>query len=95
MQSETDLGYAFDRAADGEDALVHARNDLADAGFDAGLVPEVGDIFACFPNDDASILGTDQSAEGEDVVAGGGGRTRVGVGGCWTVSAASLARTMD
>lgn len=47
---------------------MYARNDLADARFDAGLVAEISNIFASLSDDDASVLGADKSPESEDVL---------------------------
>jgi hypothetical protein len=52
-------------AGDGEDAVVDALDDLADAGLDARLVPQVGDILSALADDDAGLLGGDDSAKGE------------------------------
>ena len=50
---------------------MYAGDDLADAGLDAGLFAEVGDVFASLADDDAGVFGADEGAEGEDVMAGG------------------------
>ena len=69
--------YAYPRdtlniAADGENTVMDTWDDLADAGLDACLVSEIGDVFATFPNDDAGVLGADKSAEGERLLGHGG-----------------------
>lgn len=52
-------------AGDGEDTVVDALDDLADASLDARLVPQVGDVLAALADDDAGFLGGDDCAEGE------------------------------
>lgn len=37
-------------------------DDLADASLDAGLIPQVSNVFSCLPDDDASVLGADERA---------------------------------
>lgn len=59
------IGYAAQRTSDGQNAIVHAGDDLTDARPDAGLVSEVCDILAGLANDDASLLGSDNGTEGE------------------------------
>ena len=71
------LGYTFDGTADGEDAFVHTWDDLANTSLDTSLVAEVSDVFACLADDDASILGADESTESKNLVSGGRGRTRL------------------
>lgn len=59
---------------------MHTGDDFGHTSFDTGLLPEIGDIFACLADDDTSLFGTDKSAEGEDVVSGRRGSTGVGSG---------------
>ena len=75
--------YAYPRdtlniAADGENTVMNTWDDLADAGLDASLIPDLRDILPALANDDACIFCTDESAESESVVAGL--RARAGVG---------------
>jgi hypothetical protein len=51
--------------SDGEDAVVNALDDLADAGFHASLVAQVCDVLPAFPNDDARFLGRDNRPQGQ------------------------------
>ena len=44
---------------------MDARNDLADACPDAGLITEISDILASLADDDARFLGRDNGAEGQ------------------------------
>ncbi len=55
--------------------------DLADTSFDTSLFTEVGDIFTAFSYNDACILCAHESAKGEDVTSGWGGRSRIVRGG--------------
>lgn len=73
----TYLGYAIDGPGDGENALMNAGNDLANAGFDAGLLSQVGDVFTGFSYDDAGVFCADESTQGEGVVRGGRRRARL------------------
>ena len=68
------LCHALHRTGHGQDALVNAGDDLADACFDAGLLPEFCDIFSSLADDNASILGANEGAEGQGIGAAGGGR---------------------
>lgn len=61
---------------------MNTWDNLADAGLDASLIPQVGNIFSSLSNDDAGVLGADESAKSESVVGRGRGRARVGGGGC-------------
>ena len=70
-------------ACDGQHALVHAGNDLADASLDAGAVSKLSDILASASDDDACVFCADQGTEGEGPVLGwrGGAGGRRGGGG--------------
>lgn len=46
----------------GQHPFMNAGNDLADASLDARLFTELGDIFSCLANDDASVLGANEGA---------------------------------
>jgi hypothetical protein len=59
------VGNGGKRASDGENAVVDARDDLANAGADSGLVAEVGDVLASLANDHAGFLGGDDSAQSD------------------------------
>jgi hypothetical protein len=61
---------------------MNTWDNLADAGLDASLIPQVGDIFSSLSNDDAGVFGADESAKSEGVVGRGRGRAGVGWGGC-------------
>lgn len=56
-------GNGVAATGNGEDTIMDTLDDLADAGLDSSLVAEVGDILAGLANDDASLLGGDNSAE--------------------------------
>lgn len=81
---KTHLGYAVNSSSDGEDTLVDARDDLADASLDTGLVTEIGNIFASLSDDDAGVLGADKSSESEDVLTSRRRRPRLVWGRCST-----------
>lgn len=61
---------------------MYARDDLADASLDAGLVTEVGNIFASLSDDDAGVLGADKSSESENVLTSRRRRPRLVWGRC-------------
>lgn len=42
---------------------MNAGDDFTDASLDATLVPDVGDIFSAFADDDTSFLGSDEGTE--------------------------------
>ena len=44
---------------------MDAGHDFADAGSYTSLVTQVGNVLACFANNDASLLGRDNGAEGD------------------------------
>lgn len=44
---------------------MHARDDLGDASFNASLLSQVGDVFACFSDDNAGVLSAHKSAKSE------------------------------
>lgn len=71
---DTNLCDAFDGATNSEHSLVHTGDDLGHSGLHAGLFPEIGHIFSAFSDDDASLLGTDESAKSENVGSGRRGR---------------------
>lgn len=52
-------------ASDGQDAVVDALNNLADASLDASLISEVGNVLATLADDDAGFLGGDDGAESQ------------------------------
>jgi len=52
--------------------------DLADAGLDTRLLPQISDIFSSFSNDDAGVLCADERAKSESVMGGRGGRAGLG-----------------
>jgi hypothetical protein len=79
----TDLGNAFNGAADAKDALMDTRNNFGDACFDTSLLTEVGNIFTTFSNDDAGIPCTDESTKGQNITSGRRGRSRALRGSCW------------
>jgi hypothetical protein len=56
---------SIQRAENGQDAVVDAGDDLADAGADTGLVTELGDVLASFSNNDACFLRGDDSSQSE------------------------------
>jgi hypothetical protein len=57
------VGNGSERASDGKNAVVNARDDLANAGADSGLVAKVGDVLASLANDHAGFFGGDDSAQ--------------------------------
>jgi hypothetical protein len=59
------LGDARQTAGDGEDAVVDALDDLADAGAHACLVAQVSDVLARLADDDAGLFRGDNGAQGE------------------------------
>lgn len=59
------IGNAVQRARDGKHAVMHARNDLADAGADSSLVAQVSHVLAGLANNDAGFLGGDNGTESE------------------------------
>lgn len=63
----TNLRNSVHRSTDSQDPFVYARHDLADARFDARLVPEVCDIFSGFSDDHPCIFGGDKRTEGEGI----------------------------
>lgn len=56
---------AAERARHGEDAIMDARDDLADAGADTSLVAEAGDILTGLADDDTGFFGGDNGAQGQ------------------------------
>lgn len=66
---ETYLRHTINGAADGKNTLMHSRDNLADARFDAGLVAQLGDVLPALPNDDACVLGTNERPEGQIIGA--------------------------
>lgn len=59
------IGDRGEGSSDSQDAVVDARDDLANAGADTSLVAQVSDILAGLANDDAGFLGGDDSAQSE------------------------------
>lgn len=53
------LCNAVQRTRDGQHAVVHTRDDLADTSSDTGLVAQIRDVLACLANDHAGLLGGD------------------------------------
>ena len=74
IERETNLRNDLYRSSYGEDALVDARDHFTDASLDASLLPEVCHAFASLADDNASILGANEGAEGQGIGAAGGGR---------------------
>ena len=56
---------------------MNAGDDLADAGLDAGLLPQICDVFPSFADDNASVFCAHERAQGEGVVGGGRRGARV------------------
>jgi hypothetical protein len=52
-------------------------DDFADTSFDAGLLPQVSNIFSGLANDDACVFCADEGTKCQSVVTGGRGRTRM------------------
>lgn len=59
------LGDGLASTRDGKDAVVNTLDDLRDAGLDASLIAEVGNVLASLSDDDTSLLGGDNGAEGQ------------------------------
>lgn len=59
------LGDGIATSGDGEDTVVDTLNNLGDTGLDASLITEVGNILASLSNDNTSLLGGDNGAEGQ------------------------------
>ncbi len=59
------LGYTAELTRHGENAIVHPRHNLAHTSTDASLITEIGDILAGLADDDASLLGRDDRAQGQ------------------------------
>ena len=73
----THLCNSLDGATDGEHTLMHARDDFADPSLDTGLLPQLSDVFSGLANDNACIFRADECTEGQGIVTGGRGRTRL------------------
>ncbi len=56
-------GDGIAAARDGQNTVVDALDNLADARLDARLVAQVGHVLSAFPNDDAGLLGRDDGAQ--------------------------------
>ncbi len=41
---------------------MYTGDDLADASLYAGLIPQIRNVFSCLADDDAGVLGADESA---------------------------------
>ncbi len=65
------LCHGLDETSNSEHTLVDTGDDLTDTGLDTGLVSQVGDIFASLADDNASVLGANKGAKGQQVVIGG------------------------
>lgn len=52
-------------AGDGEDSVMDALNNLADASLYAGLITEISDVLAALSNDDTGFLGGNNGAQGQ------------------------------
>ena len=59
------VGDGGERASHGENAIVNAGHDLANAGADSGLVAKVSDVLASLADDHAGFLGGDDSAQSD------------------------------
>lgn len=59
------ISNGCERSSNGEDTVVDARDNLADASANTGLVAKVGDVLAGLANDHTSLLGSDDRAESE------------------------------
>jgi hypothetical protein len=59
------VGNGGERASDGENAVVNARDDLANAGADSGFVAKVGDVLTSLADDHTGFLGGDDSAQSD------------------------------
>lgn len=51
--------------SDGENSIMNALNDLADAGFHTSLVAQVSNVLATFSNNDTRFLGGNNGAQGK------------------------------
>lgn len=56
-------GDGLAAARNGQNTVVDALDNLADARLDACLVAQIGHVLAAFPNDDARLLGRDNGAQ--------------------------------
>lgn len=90
---KTNFSNTFNRTGDGEDALMNALNNFADASLDARLLAQIGDIFAGLANYDACIFCADQGTKGEGVMGHGRRGTRLGWGCCGTRVSKTASRT--
>ena len=61
---------------------MNTRDDLADAGFDAGDLAQFSHVLPALADDDASVLGADEGTEGEDIAASWRRGTRHGLVSC-------------
>lgn len=52
-------------SSDGEDTVVNALDDLANTGFYASFITEVGNILAALSNDNTSFLGGNNGAQSQ------------------------------
>ena len=52
-------------AGDGENSVMNALHNLANASFYAGFITEVSDVLAAFSNDDTGFLGGNDGAQGQ------------------------------
>jgi hypothetical protein len=59
------LGDAREATSDGQDAVVDALNNLADAGAHTSLIAQVSDVLARLADDDSGLLGRDNGTQGE------------------------------
>jgi hypothetical protein len=67
--------------------VMYARNDFAHTSFDAGLLPQICNIFSSSFDDDTGILGAHESTKGEGFsFSGARGRgAGLGQGGAYPI----------
>jgi len=51
--------------SNGQDAIVNALHDFADAGLDASLLAQIGDVLSALSDDDTGLLGWDERAQSQ------------------------------
>lgn len=81
----TCLSDTLHRPGDGENALMHAWDDLADTGLDPSLLTEVCDVLARFADDDAGLFGTNECTQSQSVLGRRGGRARLRAGRAYSM----------
>ena len=62
---ETHLGDVLDLPSDAQNSVLYALYDLADPSLDLVLVPDPRDGLSLLTDDDAGLLGADQSTNGD------------------------------